>query len=131
MNIEEIHAAAVSIKDTLGLRSFPVGVSIIKEGEKHFRALLSNHRYCQALMRARHGEPVFDQAEGLACPAAARAFGFQAPSEKPCLRGRPCRLRFVREPSTARTMFEGMTVFQPRRDQWAGNFSPSRRPPYT
>lgn len=113
MNIEEIHAAAVSIKDTLGLRSFPVGVSIIKEGENTSAPLLSNHRYCQALMRARHGEAVSIKAEGLACPAAARAFDFRPLPEKLASGEGLVGFGIVREPSTARTMFEGMTVFSP------------------
>jgi len=39
---------------------------------------LRNHRYCQALMKARHGESVLLEPAGLSCPAAAAAFGFRA-----------------------------------------------------
>ena len=35
------------------------------------------HRYCQALMKARHGESVLLEPAGLSCPAAAAAFGFR------------------------------------------------------
>jgi uncharacterized protein (DUF169 family) len=38
---------------------------------------IRGHRYCQALMRARHGESVMLEPDGLACPAAAAAFGFR------------------------------------------------------
>ena len=38
---------------------------------------LRNHRYCQALMKARHGESVLLEPAGLSCPAAAAAFGFR------------------------------------------------------
>jgi uncharacterized protein (DUF169 family) len=39
--------------------------------------VLEGHRYCQALMRARRGEHVVLDGEGIACPAAAAAFGFR------------------------------------------------------
>jgi uncharacterized protein (DUF169 family) len=39
---------------------------------------LRNHRYCQALMKARHGESVLLEPAGLSCPAAGAAFGFRA-----------------------------------------------------
>jgi uncharacterized protein (DUF169 family) len=35
------------------------------------------HRYCQALMKARHGESVLLEPAGLSCPTAAAAFGFR------------------------------------------------------
>ena len=38
---------------------------------------LNQHRYCQALMRARSGQSVLLDAEGISCPAAAAAFGFR------------------------------------------------------
>ena len=38
---------------------------------------VQRHRYCQALMKARRGERVMLEADELACPAAARAFGFR------------------------------------------------------
>src|SRR4030042_5233703 len=37
---------------------------------------LSQHRYCQALMKARRGRDVVLDKEGISCPAAASAFGF-------------------------------------------------------
>lgn len=39
--------------------------------------MLKLHRYCQALMRARQGESVLLDDSGIACPAAAGAFGFR------------------------------------------------------
>jgi uncharacterized protein (DUF169 family) len=36
-----------------------------------------DHRYCQALMKARHGESLLLKPDGLSCPAAAAAFGFR------------------------------------------------------
>ena len=38
---------------------------------------VERHRYCQALMKARAGELVILEADELACPAAAKAFGFR------------------------------------------------------
>ena len=40
-------------------------------------APVERHRYCQALMKARRGERVILEADTLACPAAAKAFGFK------------------------------------------------------
>jgi uncharacterized protein (DUF169 family) len=58
---------------------FLVGVKFIfsEEGITFGIAKLNGHRYCQALMKARHGDKVILDAEGLACPAAAAAFGFK------------------------------------------------------
>lgn len=63
----------------LGLDSAPVGVRfILGKGEIPETALrLNQHRYCQALMRARRGEHVLLDAQGINCPAAAAAFGFR------------------------------------------------------
>jgi uncharacterized protein (DUF169 family) len=38
---------------------------------------LQQHRYCQALMKARRGQSVLLDSAGMACPAAAAAFGFR------------------------------------------------------
>ena len=63
----------------LGLSAPPVGVRFLRSDqsmpEKAIR--LNRHRYCQALMRARDGESVLLDAEGISCPAAAAAFGFR------------------------------------------------------
>lgn len=62
----------------LGLSDAPVGVRFLMDGERADRAqALKQHRYCQALMRARRGESVLLGGEGIACPAAAAAFGFR------------------------------------------------------
>lgn len=59
----------------------PVAVHLLAEGADRsafstFRSV-KNHRYCQALMKARHGESVLLEPAGLSCPAAAAAFGFR------------------------------------------------------
>ena len=68
------------------MHTFPVGVKFILqrnvaiidevakiEGIKR----LNRYRYCQAVMEARHGKHVLLDKEGIACPAAAAAFGFK------------------------------------------------------
>jgi uncharacterized protein (DUF169 family) len=76
--IEEIQEMGARMKAILGLSTSPVGVRFLTtndavEGAK----MLDKHRYCQALMRARHGQNVVLDAKGISCPAAARAFGFR------------------------------------------------------
>jgi uncharacterized protein (DUF169 family) len=63
----------------LGLSGSPVGVGLItaREFMRDEAEKLHRHRYCQALMKARHGASVTLDAEGIACPAAAAAFGFK------------------------------------------------------
>lgn len=63
----------------LGLTGSPVGVEFISPGEPYPAGAekLYRCRYCQALMKARHGHSVILDAEGISCPAAAAAFGFR------------------------------------------------------
>lgn len=67
--------------DLLGDGTDAVAVFLLTEGhEQHsFGAFTSlrGHRYCQALMKARRGGSVLLEPNGLACPAAAAAFGFR------------------------------------------------------
>jgi uncharacterized protein (DUF169 family) len=79
------------MKTILGLDSEPVGVFLLS-GAEHlppFRGFqrVEGHRYCQALMRARRGECILLDAEGLVCPAAAAAFGFR-PLPEPLASGK-------------------------------------------
>jgi len=57
-----------------------VGVRLLQDGIVRPGATLSlkQHRYCQALMKARRGQSVLLDGVGLACPAAAAAFGFRS-----------------------------------------------------
>lgn len=70
------------LRDLLGDGADPVAVFLLAPGQEDgvFAAFepVRGHRYCQALMKARHGEPVLLEADGLSCPAAAAAFGFRA-----------------------------------------------------
>jgi len=69
------------LRDLLADESDPVAVYVLSEGrdKSAFSTFqrVQNHRYCQALMRARHGESVLLEPAGLSCPAAAAAFGFR------------------------------------------------------
>jgi uncharacterized protein (DUF169 family) len=107
--IEEIRELGARMKAILGLSTSPVGVRLLTtkdavEGAK----VLDRHRYCQALMRARHAQNVVLDAEGISCPAAARAFGFRPLPES--LRTGKGLVGFgiVSEEMVAEEMFENM-----------------------
>jgi uncharacterized protein (DUF169 family) len=95
----------------LGLSSLPVGVRLLLDNEKHpERAqVLSQHRYCQALMKARRGEHVLLDGEGISCPAAANAFGFRPLPEG--LKSGKGLVGFgiVADEAVGKKMFESMT----------------------
>ena len=79
------------MKAILELDSEPVGVFLLSGAQpllpfQGFRRV-TGHRYCQSLMRARRGECVLLDAEGLVCPAAAAAFGFR-PLPEPLASGK-------------------------------------------
>jgi len=73
--IQEQAARMISILD---LHSQPVGVRLVPGNGRvpPGAERLSQHRYCQALMKARRGRDVVLDKEGISCPAAAAAFGF-------------------------------------------------------
>lgn len=107
--IEEIGEMGARMKAILGLSTSPVGVRFLTtkdavEGAK----TLDRHRYCQALMRARHGQDVLLDAGGISCPAAARAFGFRQLPE-PLRTGKGLvGFGIVSEEKVAEKMFEKM-----------------------
>lgn len=109
MDVGECRERARELKSILCLGSYPVGV-ILDDGARPVTnsVLAAGHRYCQALMRARGGEVVTLDAEAIACPAAARAFGFKALPEG--LRTGKGLVSFgiVSNPDVGRAMFEGM-----------------------
>lgn len=69
------------LRDLLGDGTDPVAVFLLAPGQENdaFAAFepVRGHRYCQALMKARHGESLLLRPDGLSCPAAAAAFGFR------------------------------------------------------
>ena len=96
----------------LDLPTQPVGVWLLRPVDDPapfagFDATASL-RFCQALMRARRGQSVLVQPARLACPAAARAFGFRA--LPPALESGEALVGFgiVSDAASGRTMFEGM-----------------------
>ena len=76
---DNIRQLAEDMKKILGLAGSPIGVRLLPEDEVFppGTETLLGHRYCQALMRARHGKDAILGAEGISCPAAASAFGFK------------------------------------------------------
>jgi len=107
-----IHSDAKKVKQILGLTTSLVGVKFLFSEEEISAEIekLNGHRYCQALMKARHGAHVFLDAEGIACPAAAAAFGFK-PLPDGLKTGKGLvGFGIVDEEATGRTMFEGMTI---------------------
>jgi uncharacterized protein (DUF169 family) len=110
--IDEIKEAGEAMKKILGLRGSPVGVRLLKDDKPVAGAVMAGgNRYCQALMRARHGEHVIVNKETIACPAAARAFGFK-PLPEPSKSGKGLvGFGITSEETVGKMMFEGMTVF--------------------
>jgi uncharacterized protein (DUF169 family) len=101
--------------EILDLSLPPVGVCLLATPDQ-FPAgaqMLVRHRYCQALMRARHGEHVLLDGKGINCPAAAAAFGFRPLPEG--LRNGKGLVGFgiVAEEETGRRMFEAMPMLEP------------------
>ena len=76
-----VRTAANRMKEILGLDTEPVAVFLLPSGADNSAfdgfVEVAGHRYCQLLMRARHGESLRLSPDGLACPAAASAFGFK------------------------------------------------------
>jgi uncharacterized protein (DUF169 family) len=80
MTTDELKTMAETMKTVLGLRGSPIGVRIVRRGDDTGTGepcSLQHMRFCQALMRARHGMSTVLGGENLACPAASRAFGFR------------------------------------------------------
>ncbi|MCA1743204.1 MAG: DUF169 domain-containing protein [Desulfovibrionales bacterium] len=107
--VKEIGSKMISI---LELSGSPVGIKLVKhedQSKDHSSAeQLTHHRYCQAVMKARHGHSVWLDAEGIACPAAAAAFGFK-PLPEPLKTGKGLvGFGIVSNTETGQTMFQNM-----------------------
>jgi len=110
--MKNIQLNSEKVKQILGLTTSLVGVKfILAENEIPNKIeKLNGHRYCQALMKARHGKHVLLDAEGIACPAAAAAFGFK-PLPDGLKTGKGLvGFGIVNKEDTGKAMFEGMTV---------------------
>jgi uncharacterized protein (DUF169 family) len=96
----------------LGLSAPPVGVCLLSADDKvpQNAEKLQGYRYCQALMEARHGHSVLLDGDGIACPAAAAAFGFRPLPEN--LRNGKGLVGFciVADEAVGRRMFENMAA---------------------
>lgn len=100
------------VKQILGLATSLVGVKFLFAENEIPEKIekLHGHRYCQALMKARHAKHVILDAEGIACPAAAAAFGFK-PLPDGLKTGKGLvGFGIVNKEETGKTMFEGMTT---------------------
>ncbi|MGC8803699.1 MAG: DUF169 domain-containing protein [Bacteroidales bacterium] len=110
--MKEIISKAITVKQILGLTTSLVGVKFLFSEDEIPKGIdkLEGHRYCQALIKARHGAHVLLDAEGIACPAAAAAFGFK-PLPDGLKTGKGLvGFGIVTDESTGKTMFEGMTT---------------------
>ncbi len=108
-----------SLKNILGLKTEPVGVFLLDDGSNltPFQGWekVSHHRYCQVLMKARAGQSLVLEAEELACPAAAHAFGMRE-LPKGLTSGKSLvGFGIVEKPETGRRMFETMPRLGPGR----------------
>jgi len=108
---DEIRMYSKRMREILGLTGSPIGVRLQKipvavPGAEPAQG----HRYCQALMRARHGDHVLVDASTISCPAAARAFGFR-PLPEPLKTGKGLMgFGITADESVGRMMFEKMPV---------------------
>lgn len=105
-----IHSNSEKLKQILGLTTSLVGVKFLFTENEIPSGIekLTGHRYCQALMKARHGKHVMLDAEGIACPAAAAAFGFKPLTEGLKAGKGLVGFGIVENEATGKTMFEGM-----------------------
>lgn len=114
MNISQVREKSKRLREEVGLNTYPVGVKFIFANKpvNGIRAgKLYGHRYCQALMKARHGKHVLLDGEGISCPAAAAAFGFRPLPEG--LKNGKGLIGFgiTKEEETGKKMFENMPAF--------------------
>lgn len=111
-------AAARRLVEILRIDTEPVAVFLLGPESSPPTApfkRVPGHRYCQLLMRARHGESVFLVPDELACPAAAAAFGFRPLPEGLATGKGLVGFGIVADPDTGRRMFEGMPHLEPGR----------------
>jgi uncharacterized protein (DUF169 family) len=112
---EIVRTLASRMMSILGLDGSPVGVRLLVAGQEDpaGATVLNQHRYCQALMRARRGQNVLLDAKGIACPAAAAAFGFH-PLPEGLQSGKGLvGFGIVADPAVGKRMFEGMARLAP------------------
>ena len=79
MDVDQTRKYGARMASILGLSSSSVGVRLLPKDARipPEAERLLQHRYCQALMKARRGGDFLVDGEGISCPAAAAAFGFR------------------------------------------------------
>ena len=114
-HVAELRSTGQHLVDLVGLSGSAVGVRFIGPDSEVPAGIsaLAQHRYCQALMRARRGQTVLLDGNGIACPAAAAAFGFRPLPDG--LRSGKGLVGFgiVSDEAVGRRMFEGMLRLDP------------------
>ena len=117
MSRETLSATSKRLTEILGLETDPVAVFLLppRPVDPAFDSFerVSGHRYCQLIMRARHGESLRLDPGELACPAAASAFGFKPLPEGLATGKGLVGFGIVADPATGKAMFEGMTRLPP------------------
>lgn len=110
----DIASYGKQLKTLIGLSSPAVGVRFLVNGEQPDSIrVLKQHRYCQALVHARRGESVLLDESGIACPAAAAAFGFR-PLPVGLQTGKGLvGFGIVADEAVGRRMFEAMPRLEP------------------
>jgi len=110
-----VRSLAAGLRSSVGLSASPVGVRLLSpDHEPPPGAVpLVRHRYCQAVMRARHGHEVFLDAAGISCPAAAAAFGFRPLNDNLASGRALVGFGIVSDPDVGRRRFEGMARLEP------------------
>ena len=113
MEMIRYRQSAKEMVSILGLGRSPVGVRflITKDSIPEEATRLERHRYCQALMRAGQGESVVLDEAGIACPAAAAAFGFRPLPEGLGSGKGLVGFGIVADPEVGKRMFEQMPRF--------------------
>lgn len=112
---EEVRQLGARLKAALDFDRSPVGVRLLPPGATPPPAAprLRQHRYCQLVMRAGHGEEAVLDGSGLACPAAARVFGFRPlPANLESGQGL-VGFGIVSDPGVGVAMFEAMPHLEP------------------
>jgi len=114
MKPETIGVMARRMQDILGLSAPAVGVSFqVDPLFPKAGTALSQHRFCQALMRARHGEIVSLAGSELSCPAAAAAFGFRPLPDGLASGKGLVGFGIVQDPAVGQAMFAEMPSLAP------------------
>jgi len=110
--MSSIGAIGKRMSEILGLETEPVAVFLLPSGALNpdFESFgrVASHRYCQLLMRARHGESLRLEPTELSCPAAAAAFGFRPLPEGLATGKALVGFGIVADPATGKAMFDGM-----------------------